>query len=132
MSAVEVDGAAAELRLPAASAGSSPEADGIETEVPTFEPASTFAGARPGRVFKLGSEGLGYYQDHGETTCNGNDPRATAEIQDWWRYPPCVPTGLGIEAAALGEEWRCLVEEPEWDVFVRGTQSPFPHSLTKE
>jgi len=29
----------------------------------TFEPCNTFAGARPGHVFKLGSKGLGYYSD---------------------------------------------------------------------
>ena len=26
-----------------------------------FEPAATFSGARPGRVFKSGAQGLGYY-----------------------------------------------------------------------
>mgnify|MGYP002045397600 FL=1 len=31
--------------------------------VPLFEAAAAFRGARPGEVFKLGTEGLGYYRD---------------------------------------------------------------------
>ena len=30
-----------------------------------FDPAKTFRGARPGTVFKLGEQGLGYYSDRG-------------------------------------------------------------------
>lgn len=31
----------------------------------TFTPYEEFSGARPGQVFRLGSQGLGYYQDTG-------------------------------------------------------------------
>jgi len=37
------------------------EEEGVKRE--TFEPCTTFQGARPGFVFKLGPRGLGYYRD---------------------------------------------------------------------
>ncbi|KAJ9526363.1 hypothetical protein QJQ45_009839 [Haematococcus lacustris] len=33
--------------------------------LPSFQPAARFSGAQPGRVFKLGMQGLGYYPDSG-------------------------------------------------------------------
>ncbi|KAL6757413.1 hypothetical protein V8C86DRAFT_1690558 [Haematococcus lacustris] len=33
--------------------------------LPSFQPAARFSGAQPGRVFKLGTQGLGYYPDSG-------------------------------------------------------------------
>ncbi|KAL1495266.1 hypothetical protein AB1Y20_017126 [Prymnesium parvum] len=39
------------------------EEDVMEGEEQDFEAAATFCGARPGRVFKLGRKGVGYYLD---------------------------------------------------------------------
>jgi len=48
---------------------------------PRFEAAATFAGARPGYVFKAGEQGVGYYAD-------GPDPAAHDEAA-----PPPLPEG---------------------------------------
>ncbi len=37
----------------------------------SFEACRTFAGARPGEVFKLGSQGLGYYADDRDAAAGG-------------------------------------------------------------
>lgn len=47
----------------AASDASKPDFTFNASEAQSFEPARTFLGARPGKVFKLGGQGLGYYRD---------------------------------------------------------------------
>lgn len=49
-----------------------------EEELPPFEPATAFAGRRPGYAFKLGEQGLGYYRDSRQPRPH-RDPTVQAE-----------------------------------------------------
>ena len=44
-----------------------------------FEPSSTFAGARPGYVFRSGENGMGYYRGGAETSRSAATPRRQLE-----------------------------------------------------
>jgi ribosome biogenesis protein BMS1 len=58
------DEAAAGLGVGAAAAGARADVAAAEAAA-EFRPAARFGGARPGTVFKLGAQGLGYYADVG-------------------------------------------------------------------
>ena len=45
----------------------------------SFEPSRTFAGPRPGYVFRLGEHGMGYYRDGAETSRSAATPRRQLE-----------------------------------------------------
>ena len=62
----------------------------------SFEPSRTFAGPRPGYVFRLGEHGMGYYRDGAETSrsaATGFRPIARPQ-------PQPAPTGRPPHAAA--------------------------------
>lgn len=99
-------GAAARSALPvAASACSGTGADG---GVPFFEAAACFAGARPGRVFKLGHLGLGYYLDGTQTLLHEVRPKIPERWRDVQlreerlRVDPQTGAGLSLEHSEFG------------------------------
>lgn len=84
----------------------------------SFEAASAFAGARPGKVFKLGSQGLGYYLDSDQTMLSQVRPqlperwREAALREERLRVDPRKGAGLSLEYSKYGFAVEAVEPEP--------------------
>ena len=71
--------------------------------VPSFVPARTFEGVRPGYVFRSGAEGLGYYNEADAATASAH------------------PTSAAVEAALQGKR-----KTPDPPAAAADTSKPAP------
>lgn len=69
-----------------------------------FQPSKTFTGARPGHVFKLGAQGLGYYRDLNERELDAAEAKASKNDEeiDLDLDMDDMPTEVGVPAALFG------------------------------
>ena len=70
-----------------------------------FEPSMTFAGARPGYVFRLGEHGTGYYRDGAETSRSAATRR---------RQPGGTPTHVRLLQRADRRPWYPMARRRRW------------------
>ena len=72
-----------------------------------FMPSASFAGPRPGKVFKRGPQGLGYYHDPNSAQKGAAAPAAPRQFEVRRREeegPACALDAWASEAAALRAE----------------------------
>jgi len=101
---------AAALMAAAAGGGRPPQAVAANAAggLPSFQAASAFAGARPGMVFKLGGQGLGYYLDADQTLLSEVRPKLPerwreAQLrEERLRVDPAAGAGLSLEHSEFG------------------------------
>eukprot|EP00929_Paragymnodinium_shiwhaense_P026373 TRINITY_DN15703_c0_g1_i1.p1 TRINITY_DN15703_c0_g1~~TRINITY_DN15703_c0_g1_i1.p1 ORF type:complete len:749 (+),score=207.28 TRINITY_DN15703_c0_g1_i1:137-2383(+) len=95
-----------------------------KVEKPDFDPCKEFQGARKGRVFKLGSQGLGYYKDRfmqqpeSDSDSESSSSSATGDEGDMLChvFVPETQTEATVQAKllqALPEGWKAPEQEDE-------------------